>query len=320
VVGTTFGRYLIENEIGRGGMGVVYRARDIRLDRPVAIKVLSDRLRSDHAAWGRLLREARTASALNHPGISTIYDVGEENEQPYIAMEYIEGQPLSMILMPAGLPAARVVHYGGLIAGAMAHAHERGIIHRDLKASNVVITPSGEPKILDFGLAQRRRSDTTVRASASRSSLLETDRMAGTVSYLAPEILRGKRASESTDIWSLGVLLYEMSTGRPPFHGRTVFELATTIMTSAPAPLPREIPRHLAAIIGRCLQRDPSHRPRLAKDVCRAIHAKNVSDSVFDLRNLVHFFRHGWNRAKARHWPDMSRKSFEFPRLVSDCA
>jgi serine/threonine protein kinase len=267
MVGTSFGRYLIERRLGEGAMGVVYRARDIKLGRLVAIKVLGQRIRSHPAAWGWLLREAQTASALNHPCICTIYDIGEEAGQPYIAMEYIEGQPLSTLLIPSGLAPALVSHYGILIADALGYAHEHGVIHRDVKSANVVTTPEGVLKILDFGLAKRLRADSFRAIVKSHSSIKEIGRLVGTLPYLAPEILRGERANVGSDIWSLGVLLFEMATGKLPFWGNTVFEVSTAIMVGDPAPLPEKVPARLAHVIRRCLRKDPVSRYHCARDV-----------------------------------------------------
>lgn len=290
MVGTTFGRYLIESKIGHGGMGIVYRARDIKLDRLVAIKVLAEKLRANPVAWGFILREARNASALNHPCICTIYDTGEENAQPYIAMEYVEGRPLNMLVMPTGLAPPLVAYTARDIASALAHAHERGIIHRDIKSSNVVITLQGSLKILDFGLAKRIRPGTSRRTSQSNSSLLEVGQLAGTIHCLAPEVLRGERASVWSDIWSLGILLYEMATATLPFRGKTIFELATAIMTAEPAPPRVKLPSWLAEIIARCLQRDLSRRYHCVRDLIADLPAQALSQPALDLAiRLDHF-------------------------------
>jgi len=261
-------------------MGLVYRARDIRLDRPVAIKVLGPNLQLQPAAWGYVLKEAQIISALNHPCICTIYDVGEEDEQPYIAMEYIEGCTLNMLLMPSGLNPALVAHPIRQIASALAHAHERGIIHRDIKSSNIVITNLGDVKILDFGLAKRIRPGTARGPSALDSSLQGLGRPAGTIQYQAPEILRGERANAWSDIWSLGVLLFEMATGTFPFRGKTMYELATAIMTSDPAPPHREIPDWLAHVIAKCLQRDLVRRYHCARDVVKDLPLEPASEPL----------------------------------------
>jgi serine/threonine protein kinase len=283
MVGTPFGRYLIENEIGRGGMGVVYRARDIKLDRLVAIKVLDQSLRSNPDAWGLILNEAQIASALNHPCICTIYDAGEEDEQPYIAMEYVEGCPLNILLMPSGLDSTLLAHTIRQIASALAHAHERGTIHRDLKSSNIVVTNQGGLKILDFGLAKRTRPELTGASSSSNSSFRGLGGLVGTIHYLAPEVLRGKRANVRSDIWSLGVLLYEMATGTLPFLGKTVFELATAIMTSDSEPPPKKIPVWTTHVIAKCLERDLTRRYPCVRDVVKDLPIEVASDPALDL-------------------------------------
>lgn len=267
MIGTTFGRYVIESKLGTGSMGVVYRARDLRLDRQVALKVLNQSFLSDPTAWGWILREAKIASALNHPCVCTIHDIGEEAEQPYIAMEYVEGQTLSSLLIPSGLPPSLVRCYGSLIADALGHAHERGIIHRDIKSANVVATPDGGLKILDFGLARRIRTDSQHLPAASDSSIDGIGPIVGTTHYMAPEVLRGERAHVWSDIWSLGVLVYEMATGTFPFVGSTVFELTTAIMTSEMRPLPERVPAYLSQVIGQCLEKDPTARYHCARDV-----------------------------------------------------
>jgi serine/threonine protein kinase len=271
-----FGRYVIEAELGRGGMGVVYRARDIRLDRHVAIKVLNRRLQLHPNAWGWIIREARNASALNHPCICTVYDAGEEKGQPYVAMEYVEGRPLSAMLTPYGLPPPLVMHYGRLLSSALAHAHERGIIHRDIKSANVMVTAQGELKVLDFGLAKRLQVHRS--HGAPLSSPLEIGRVVGTVAYLAPEVLRGERATVSSDIWSLGILLFEIATGHLPFQGRTTFELAAAVMASDPVWAPRAIPDQIARVIGCCLEKKACDRYQRARDIMCDLPAKGLPD------------------------------------------
>jgi len=157
MIGRTLGHYRIEAPLGAGGMGVVYRARDTQFKRPVAIKVLGEHLQADPAAGERLIEEARAASALNHPGICTIHEVADAEGQTYIVMEYVEGRPLSAVIPADGLPLETAIGYGAQIADALAHAHERGVVHRDLKSSNVLITPEGRAKVLDFGPAKRLR-------------------------------------------------------------------------------------------------------------------------------------------------------------------
>src|SRR6202158_4909869 len=207
------GHYRLLEQIGAGGMGEVYRARDERLDRDVAIKILPLSIRDNPPARSRLLDEARSASQLNHSHICTIYEVNEENGVAFIAMEYVAGRSLGAIIPPDGLPTEQVIRYGTQIADALAHAHHRRIVHRDLKPANVTVTPDGIAKVLDFGLATRIRTEELEAATVSQVKLGESESLAGTLPYMAPEQLRGDPADARSDIWALGVLLYEMASG-----------------------------------------------------------------------------------------------------------
>jgi serine/threonine protein kinase len=215
MIGQTFGQYRIEAQLGAGGMGVVYRAFDTELQRPVAIKVLGEAA-DDETTYQRLLREARAASALNHPNICAVHEVRQANGKTFIVMEYVEGRSLGDLIPAGGLPVESVVRYGLQIADALTSAQEKGIVHRDLKSSNIVITPEGRVKGLDFGLA--RRLPSSEQADITRSQ--ETG-VSGTLAYMAPEVLSGTTADSRSDIWALGVVLYEMAAGRLPFRGQT---------------------------------------------------------------------------------------------------
>jgi serine/threonine-protein kinase len=274
-VAEQIGRYAVEEELGRGATGVVYKALDLKLKRVIAIKVVNQEGPLGSVAWGWLLREAQLAGALNHPCICTVYDVGEEDGFAYIAMELVDGYPLSLFLTPSGLPHSLVVDCGRLIAGGLEHAHQRGILHGDIKAANVMVNARGELKILDFGLARRLRTGAALKALQSSAGL---GVVAGTVPYLAPEVLRGERASVWSDIWSLGVLLYEMATGRFPFQGHTVFDIAIAIMTSKLTLPANRIRPQLAHIIGRCLQKDPRRRYSRASDILRDLSGMGISN------------------------------------------
>src|SRR5712692_5246794 len=237
MIGQNLAHYHIREKIGAGGMGVVYRARDERLERDVALKVLPAGALADQTARARLLREARSASALNDARICTIYEVGEADGQSYIAMEYVEGQPLSALIPSSGLPTETALDYGAQLADALAHAHDRGILHRDLTSANVKLTPAGDVKVLYFGLAHRLEDKTLAGITRTTEALSQEGSLAGTLTYMAPELLRGEPADARSDIWALGVLLYEMATGDLPFYGRTAFELSTAILREPPAPL-----------------------------------------------------------------------------------
>ena len=237
MTGTRLAHYRILEKLGAGGMGEVYRAHDEQLDREVAIKVLPADSFADATARARLLREARAAAALNHPAICTIHEVGEADGQSYIAMELVDGQPLSDKVRAGALPLDDVLRYGMQIADALAHAHARQVVHRDLKPANVVAGPDGRVKVLDFGLAKRIRDlGPTLATTETHESgpLTEAGTVVGTLGYMAPEQLRGQPADTRSDIWALGVLLYEIATGTRPFTGQSRFELSSNIL-NAPA-------------------------------------------------------------------------------------
>jgi Tol biopolymer transport system component len=254
-------------------MGVVYRAHDTRLQRTVAIKVMSDSGSGSSAAeHARLIDEARAASALNHPNICTVFEVGEVEGRAFIAMEYVEGHPLAQSVPHGGLPPETVVRYGVQVADALAHAHARGVIHRDLKSANIVISGQGVAKVLDFGLARRveiRGGDVATK------SLERTDSgvLLGTLAYVAPEVLLGQQADIRSDIWGLGVILYEMATGGLPFKGRNEYELASAILRSPVHPFDQHVPPILRAIIVRCLAKEPAQRYQHAGEVRAALEA-----------------------------------------------
>jgi tetratricopeptide (TPR) repeat protein/predicted Ser/Thr protein kinase len=271
MIGQTLGHYRIEEQLGAGGMGVVYRARDTKLERDVALKLLPGDAASGEAGAKRLLAEARAASALNHPNVATVYEVGESEGRGYIAMELVEGRTLGECIPADGMPAELVVRYGTRIAAALAHAHDRGVVHRDLKSANVRITPDGQAKVLDFGLAARAKSKEIEEATAS----LDAGGAApvGTPHYMAPEVLRGEPIDARSDIWALGVLLQEMATGKRPFGGRSASELIVGIMREPPAPLPGSVPGGLRAIIQRCLAKEPGQRYQRASEVHAALDA-----------------------------------------------
>ena len=265
--GSKFGVYEIVAPLGRGGMGTVYRARDTRLQRDVAIKFLNEPGLAQAGRSARaLLHEARAVSALNHPNICTVYEVGDRDGESYIAMEHVEGRTLGGIISGGALPIETAVRIGMQIADALEHAHERNLIHRDLKSANVIVTPRGSAKVLDFGLATRM----TAAADMTRSGTLGEPGIAGTVAYMAPEALRGEIDARS-DIWSLGVVLYEMVAGGTPFSGKTSVDMAAAIVHEPPAPLPARAPAGVRAIIQRCLTKDPAQRYQHASEVRAAL-------------------------------------------------
>src|SRR5208283_2423061 len=278
MLGQKFGHYLIEQKLGEGGMGVVYRAHDEKLQREVALKFLGILPAGGSASHERVLQEARAISALNHPNICTIYEVGEIDGKPYIAMEYVEGRPLSMEIPSNGMALEQVERYGMQLAEALGHAHSRGIAHRDLKSANVIVTPHGRLKVLDFGISRRMDTghggDETTRFDQSWES---QHTFTGTLPYVAPEILKGEEGDARSDIWSLGVLLYEMAEGRRPFRGGTAFELSAAILRERAPLITPPLPPILQGVIDRCLDKDPGQRYQSAGEVRAALEAATTS-------------------------------------------
>ena len=241
MIGQTLGHYRVIERLGAGGMGVVYRARDEKLGRDVALKFIGGDSTGDAPAHERLMREARTVSALNHPNICTIYEVSEVGGQAFIVMELIRGETLRAMIRNGRLPGETAVRYGLQIADALEHAHSQRVIHRDLKSENVILTPEGRAKVLDFGLAQQQDVAEVMEATQSRETLSGSGTAAGTLHYIAPEILRGMPADARSDIWSFGVVLYEMVAGDRPFNGQTGFELSSEILMKPVPQLPDQV-------------------------------------------------------------------------------
>jgi serine/threonine protein kinase/tetratricopeptide (TPR) repeat protein len=251
-------RYLIEFELGRGGMGVVYRATDTRLDRNVALKFLPAELAHDTQALQRLQREARAASALNHPNICTIYDIDDYRGQPFIVMELLEGGTLKSRMAGKAVPTAELLEWAIQIAAALEAAHTKAIIHRDIKPANIFITNSGQVKLLDFGLAKVAMP----RLPISEDSLTDSGMVVGTVTYMSPEQIRGETVDTRTDLFSFGIVLYEMATGELPYQGKTPMAFAAMLGHPPPSPphVSTELPPGLLPIISKMLERDRAAR------------------------------------------------------------
>jgi serine/threonine protein kinase len=269
-IGQTLDHYRILAQIGEGGMGVVFRAHDEVLNRDVALKLLAQGT-IDKVGSGHLLREAQTASSLSHPNICTIHQVGQADGEFYVVMELIEGRSLTDLLTTTGLSMEIVTRYGAQIADALAHAHDRGIVHRDLKGSNVMVTAEGRVKVLDFGLATRMEREEISELTLSYDTL--ESKLVGTLPYMAPEVLRGHKADHLSDLWALGVMLYEAAAGRLPFRGNTGFEVTSAILREPPPPLPPTVPYGLGAVIQRCLMKEPPERYQRASEVRAALEA-----------------------------------------------
>ena len=275
--GTKLGPYEVVAPLGAGGMGEVYRARDTRLERTVAIKVLPSELASQPELRQRLDLEARAVSQLSHPHICALFDVGHQDGIDFIVMEYLEGETLEERLRRGFLPPDQVLRFGIEIADALENAHRRGIVHRDLKPGNIMLTKSGA-KLLDFGLARAAANPRESQPAAEMMTEMTTgDRrltaagaVVGTFQYMAPEQLEGARADPRSDIFALGILLHEMATGQPAFAGKTRASLIAAILTSDPPPVSKlqpVNPPELDRVVRQCLVKDPDQRWQSAHDV-----------------------------------------------------
>ncbi len=271
MTGQTVSHYRIVRELGGGGMGVVYRAEDLRLRRPVAVKFLPDAPASPDAR-DRFEREARAASAINHPNICTVHDVGEHDGRQFLVMELLEGQTLKHRIADGPVPLPALIDWAMQIADALAAAHERGIVHRDIKPANLFVTSRGQVKVLDFGLAKADGAASAMDAASETHTEFHTvvGTTLGTVHYMSPEQARGEVVDARTDLFSLGVVLYEMATGRQPFSGATsavVFEAILNRNPEPPARVNRALPAELDAIIRKAIEKDRRLRYQTASDL-----------------------------------------------------
>jgi len=273
------GRYLIEKELGKGGMGVVYRALDERLGKVVALKVLSETKALGTDSRKRLRHEARAAAILNHPSIVGVYDYDEFEGTPFVIYEYVEGETLDRIIQRGELTEERIVDIAHQVASGLAYAHERGILHRDIKPQNLILTAEGQVKILDFGLAKRYGLDYGSGDGATETgSTVETaaGTVVGTAQYMSPEQLGGEKLDGRTDIFSLGVVLYEMATGKNPFVGGTFASIIGKIMSpEPPAWTGQSLPvsLELRQVIQQCLRKKREDRSSRRSSGCSEVRA-----------------------------------------------
>jgi serine/threonine protein kinase/tetratricopeptide (TPR) repeat protein len=307
MIGTTVQHYRIGARLGSGGMGEVYRGEDVRLGRPVALKFLPPGLKADPDSRARLLNEARAASLLRSPNIAVTYDIGEHAGSDFIVMEFVEGELLSSRVANGPLPIREVIEIGLQVADALDEAHGRGIIHRDIKSANLMRTTRGLVKVLDFGLAKFIKPSDTAAAEMTQPQVTVAGMVVGTVSYMAPEQALGRPVDHRADLFSLGIVLFELSTGRTPFVGTSATEIIDRILHEIPPPPSRlnaGIPPSFDAVIARLLEKSPTFRYQSAREV------------QGDLREVVRELDSGSRRTTSRiavgHQPE--------PRVESSVA
>ncbi|MFQ6066800.1 MAG: protein kinase [bacterium] len=272
IKGTTFaGRYQIIQELGRGGMGVVYKAQDTKLKRTVALKFLPPELTHISEVKDRFMREAQAAAALDHPHICTVYEFDEAEDKTFISMAYIEGQSLKKKIESGPLELDEALRIATQVAEGLQEAHKKGVVHRDIKSANIMVTDKGQAKIMDFGLAR----------APGRTLITKEGMTMGTIAYMSPQQARGEEVDHRTDIWSLGVVLYEMFTGQRPFKGEHDQAVVYSILKEKPKPitdLKAEIPMAIEQVVGKALEKNPDDRYQQIEDLLDDL--RSISEGI----------------------------------------
>src|SRR5215472_16736576 len=272
--GTRLGPYEIFAGLGAGGMGEVYKARDTRLDRFVAIKLLPESRAGDAERRARFIHEAKAASGLNHPNIVTVYDVGEQNGRTFMVMEFVDGKPLNELIPRKGMKLNETLRVAALVADALTAAHAAGIVHRDLKPGNIMVDGQGRVKVLDFGLAKLTARAPAAEEETRTASLTEEGVIVGSVPYMSPEQAEGRAVDTRSDIFSFGAVLYEMVTGQRAFRGESRISTLAAVVEKEPQPISETgavVPQELERLITRCLRKDVNRRSQHMSDVKLAL-------------------------------------------------
>ncbi|HJZ12956.1 MAG TPA: serine/threonine-protein kinase, partial [Acidobacteriota bacterium] len=303
-----FGHYEIIRQIGIGGMGEVYLAKDKKLDRRVAIKILNEKFSRDESNLKRFVREAKAASALNHPNILVIHEIGESEDAHYIVSEFIEGRTLREVLIQSQMSLGEVLDVSIQIASALSAAHRAHLVHRDIKPENVMVRPDGYVKVLDFGLAklveQENKSFLGLEESTVAKGQTAKGVILGTVNYMSPEQAKGEQVDERTDIFSLGVVISEMITGRTPFAGDSMSETFANLINAEPQPLSRfasNVPDELKRIVAKTLPKNKEERYQTMKDVLMDL--RNLKATPDDVNKQTAKTQHGFSQKIKQHKP-----------------
>jgi serine/threonine protein kinase len=282
MIGQVLGHFRVLERLGEGGMGVVYLAEDTKLKRKVALKMLPAEVAGNQSRLERFRREAEALAALQHPNIVTVYSIEESDSGPFLTMELVEGRSLREVIPRGGLDLDSFFKIAAPLADALSAAHDRGVVHRDLKPSNIMLTDEGVVKILDFGLAKLRReeaatdSEVTELTEQEPATLTQDGQVVGTLPYMSPEQVEGHAVDQRTDIFSLGVVFYQMATGSKPFRGDSAAGLLSSILRDTPASVTEvkaDYPNHLGRIIRHCLEKEPSRRFQSARDIDNELEA-----------------------------------------------